>query len=183
MFSKEEIGTVSFRRWDIVLAKMPGRESVPDPDRGDSPVSPSQAPPVGYFLMIYWWILLQAFDPDSTEESDDAEETQEEEGHGYEPINQEEPLDDDGLQEQEELSMEEQVAALVRAAQSDQANLSGQTQEEIERAEEQRRIEEVNHPFAVDVLLLMSNVTNVFIKKPRFLFSICATGLPSLYYL
>ena len=162
---------------------MPGRESVPDPDRGDSPVSPSQAPPVGYFLMIYWCILLQAFDPDSTEESDDAEETQEEEGHGYEPINQEEPLDDDGLQEQEELSMEEQVAALVRAAQSDQANLSGQTQEEIERAEEQRRIEEVNHPFAVDVLLLMSNVTNVFIKKPRFLFSICATGLPSLYYL
>ena len=183
MFSKEEIGTVSFRRWDIVLAKMPGCESVPDPDRGDSPVSPSQAPPVGYFLMIYWWILLQAFDPDSTEESDDAEETQEEEGHGYEPINQEETLDDDGLQEQEELSMEEQVAALVRAAQSDQANLSGQTQEEIERAEEQRRIEEVNHPFAVDVLLLMSNVTNVFIKKPRFLFSICATGLPSLYYL
>merc|ERR550525_1721767 len=43
---------------------------------------------------------------------------------------------------QVELSMEEQVAALVRAAQSDQANLSGQTQEEIERAEEQRRIEE-----------------------------------------
>ena len=91
---------------------MPGRESVPDPDRGDSPVSPSQAPPVGYFLMIYWCILLQAFDPDSTEESDDAEETQGEEGHGYEPINQE----DDGLEEHEEEeggSMADQVAALV----------------------------------------------------------------------
>jgi len=105
---------------------MPGLESVPDPDRGDSPVSPSQAPPV--------------FDPDSTEESDDAEETQGEEGHGYEPINQE----DDGLEEQEEegVSMADQVAALVRAAQSDPANLSGQTREELERAEEERRAEE-----------------------------------------
>jgi len=104
---------------------MPGFESVPDPDRGDSPVSPSQAPPV--------------FDPDSNEESDDAEETQDEEGHGYEPINQE----DDGLEEQEEeVSMADQVAALVRAAQSDPANLSGHTREELDRAEEERRAEE-----------------------------------------
>ena len=83
---------------------------------------------------------IQVFDPDSTEESDDAEETQGEEGHGYEPINQE----DDGLEEQEEegVSMADQVAALVRAAQSDPANLSGQTREELERAEEERRAEE-----------------------------------------
>jgi len=70
---------------------MPGLESIPDPDRGDSPVSPSQAPPV--------------FDPDSTEESDDAEETQDE-GHGYEPISQEEAFGD-GSEEQEEEEEEE----------------------------------------------------------------------------
>ena len=85
---------------------------------------------------------IQVFDPDSTEESDDAEETQVE-GHGYEPISQEEGFDDGSEeQEEEEGSVEDQVAALVRAAQSDPANLSGQTREELERAEEERRAEE-----------------------------------------
>merc|ERR1712192_9254 len=60
------------------------------------------------------------------------------EGHGYEPINQE----DDGVEQEEEVGMADQVAALVRAAQSDPANLSGQTREEMERAEEERRAEE-----------------------------------------
>ena len=63
------------------------------------------------------------------------------EGHGYEPINQEEAFDD-GSEEEEEGSMEDRVAALVRAAQSDPANLSEQTREELEKAEEERRAEE-----------------------------------------
>ena len=45
-------------------------------------------------------------------------------------------------EEEEVVSMEDQVAALVRAAQSDPANLSGQTREELEKAEEERRAEE-----------------------------------------
>ena len=126
---------------------MPGLESVPDPDRDDSPVSPSQAPPVMSFCWLRHVLAvisnIQVFDPDSTEESDDAEETQDE-GHGYEPINQEEAFGDgsEEQEEEEEVSIEDQVAALVRAAQSDAANLSGQTREELERAEEERRVEE-----------------------------------------
>ena len=41
--------------------------------------------------------------------------------------------------------MEEQVAALVRAAQSDPENLSEWTKEEIEKAEAEKREEEVVH--------------------------------------
>ena len=86
---------------------------------------------------------MQVFDPDSTEESDDAEEETQVEGHGYEPINQEEAFGDGSEElEEEEESMEDEVAALVRAAQSDPANLSEQTREELERAEEERRVEE-----------------------------------------
>ena len=86
---------------------MPGLESVPDPDRDDSPVSPSQAPPVMSFCWLRHFLAvisnIQVFDPDSTEESDDAEETQDE-GHGYEPISQEEAFGD-GSEEQEELAV------------------------------------------------------------------------------
>ena len=81
------------------------------------------------------------FDPDSGEESDDVEEAGEE-GHGYEPINQED-LPDDEQDGEDGSSMEDQVAALVKAAQSDPENLSEQTREEIERAEAQKREEEV----------------------------------------
>ena len=49
MFSREEGEMVSGRKWGSVLEKMPAFESVPDPDRGDSPVSPSEAPPVETF--------------------------------------------------------------------------------------------------------------------------------------
>jgi len=105
---------------------MPRLDNVPDPDRGDSPVSPSQAP--------------QVFDPDSGEESDDVEEAGEE-GHGYEPINQED-LPDDEQDGEDGLSMEDQVAALVRAAQSDPENLSERTREEMEKAEAEKREEE-----------------------------------------
>ena len=41
--------------------------------------------------------------------------------------------------------MEDQVAALVRAAQSDPENLSERTREEMEKAEAEKREEEVVH--------------------------------------
>ena len=52
-------------------------------------------------------------------------------------------MPDDEQDGEDGLSMEDQVAALVRAAQSDPENLSEQTREEIERAEAQKREEEV----------------------------------------
>ena len=87
--------------------------------------------------------IFKVFDPDSGEESDDVEEAGEE-GHGYEPINQED-LPDDEQDGEDGLSMEDQVAALVRAAQSDPENLSERTREEMEKAEAEKREEEVVH--------------------------------------
>ena len=122
---------------------MPRLDNVPDPDRGDSPVSPSQAPQVGLSGCNSVIDILKVFDPDSGEESDDVEEAGEE-GHGYEPINQED-LPDDEQDGEDGLSMEDQVAALVRAAQSDPENLSERTREEMEKAEAEKREEEVVH--------------------------------------
>ena len=122
---------------------MPRLDNVPDPDRGDSPVSPSQAPQVELTACNSVIDILKVFDPDSGEESDDVEEAGEE-GHGYEPINQED-LPDDEQDGEDGLSMEDQVAALVRAAQSDPENLSERTREEMEKAEAEKREEEVVH--------------------------------------
>ena len=120
---------------------MPRLDNVPDPDRGDSPVSPSQAPQVELTGCNSVIDMFKVFDPDSGEESDDVEERGEE-GHGYEPINQED-LPDDEQDGEDGLSMEDQVAALVRAAQSDPENLSERTREEMEKAEAEKREEEV----------------------------------------
>lgn len=99
-------------------------QNKPDPDKDEAPISPSLAP--------------QVFDQsDSEEEQVSEDEEQEEDDGGYQPISQEEDDDQDGL------TMEQQVAALVRAGQSDAANLSSETQDLMTRAEEERRDEEV----------------------------------------
>ena len=54
-------------------------------------------------------------------------------------------MPDDEQDGEDGLSMEDQVAALVRAAQSDPENLSERTREEMEKAEAEKREEEVVH--------------------------------------
>ena len=54
-------------------------------------------------------------------------------------------ISDDEQDGEDGLSMEDQVAALVRAAQSDPENLSEWTREEMEKAEAEKREEEVVH--------------------------------------
>ena len=49
-------------------------------------------------------------------------------------LGQGEDHDNNEEEEEESMSREEELAALVRAAQSDQENLSGQTQEMISQA-------------------------------------------------
>ena len=79
-----------------------------------------------------------------SDSAEDEEDTEGPENDGYQPITQEDeeqdtPEDDDDVSG---LSMEEQVAALVRAGQSDQTNLSSETQDILEKAAEARRREE-----------------------------------------
>ena len=108
-------------------------------------------------------LIFKVFDPDSGEESDDVEEAGEE-GHGYEPINQED-LPDDEQDGEDGLSMEEQVAALVRAAQSDPENLSERTREEMEKAEAEKREEEVVH--LVELLASVAKIHQILRREKR----------------
>ena len=54
-------------------------------------------------------------------------------------------MPDDEQDGEDGSSMEDQVAALVKAAQSDPENLSERTREEMEKAETEKREEEVVH--------------------------------------
>ena len=94
---------------------------IPDPDRGEDDIlenGDSRPPPV----------LIQG-------DTDTEEEDREEAGNqGYTMLSQGEDLNDDDEEEAEAMTREEELAALVRAAQSDQENLSGQTQEMISQA-------------------------------------------------
>ena len=89
---------------------------IPDPDRGDDDILENgdlRPPPV----------LIQG--------DTDTEEEEEAGGHpGYTMLGQGEAQDED----EETMTREEELAALVRAAQADQENLSGQTQEMIDQA-------------------------------------------------
>ena len=70
-------------------------------------------------------------------DTDTEEEVREDAGHqGYTILGHGEDQGDDDDEEEEEnsMTMEEELAALVRTAQSDQENLSGQTQEMISQA-------------------------------------------------
>ena len=92
---------------------------IPDPDRGedDFPENGDLRPPP---------VMIQG-------DTDTEEEDREEEGHqGYTMLGQGEALNDE--EEEETMTREEELAALVRAAQADQENLSGQTQEMIDQA-------------------------------------------------
>ena len=90
---------------------------IPDPDRGEDDILENgdiRPPPV----------LIQG-------DTDTEEEDREEAGHqGYTMLGQGEDHDD----EEESMTREEELAALVRAAQADQENLSGQTQDMINQA-------------------------------------------------
>ena len=92
---------------------------IPDPDRGEDDILENgdlRPPPV----------LIQG-------DTDTEEEDREEAGHqGYTMLGQGEDQEEE--EEEEAMTREEELAALVRAAQSDQENLSGQTQEMISQA-------------------------------------------------
>ena len=92
---------------------------IPDPDRGEDEILENgdiRPPPV----------LIQA-------DTDTEEEDREEGGHqGYTMLGQGEDHHEE--EEEESMTREEELAALVRAAQADQENLSGQTQEMINQA-------------------------------------------------
>ena len=91
---------------------------IPDPDRGEDDILENgdlRPPPV----------LIQG---DTDTEEDDRDE--EAGPPGYTMLGQSEAPEE----EEETMTREEELAALVRAAQADQANLSGQTQEMINQA-------------------------------------------------
>ena len=92
---------------------------IPDPDRGEDDILENgdiRPPPV----------LIQG-------DTDTEEEDREEGGHqGYTMLGQGEEQGDE--EEEESMTREEELAALVRAAQADQENLSGHTQEMIHQA-------------------------------------------------
>ena len=102
-------------------------ETVPDPDRDEPAVSSSDVPTTFHL------------NDSAEEESDDTETLT---TYGYEPIGQDDEAEEDDDEADQELSMEEQVAALVRAAQSDESNLSSETRDILEKANEEKRQEE-----------------------------------------
>jgi len=113
---------------------MTATNNVPDPDRGGSEqeVNNSELPQI-----------FQNGESDDSEEEVDTT-------NGYEMINQDDlGLYDDDEDENSGLSMEEQVAALVRAAQIDQNNLSTETREIIEDANESQRREVIEESVKV----------------------------------
>ena len=92
---------------------------IPDPDRGEDDILENgdlRPPPV----------LIQG-DTDTEEEDRDEEAGP----PGYTMLGQIEAPEEE---EEETMTREEELAALVRAAQADQENLSGQTQEMINQA-------------------------------------------------
>ena len=104
---------------------MTANQNVPDPDRGEEDqVNTAEMP--------------QIFQNGDSEDSDDDETPN---TNGYELITQDDHEQDEEEDEDGGLSMEEQVAALVRAAQSDQNNLSDVTRELIEQSDERQRRE------------------------------------------
>ena len=97
---------------------MTAHNNVPDPDRSPEHVNTSDLPQ----------IFQNTGDSDNSDDDVDIQ-------NGYEMISQ----DDGGVDDEEDdenLTMEEQVAALVRAAHADQNNLSTETKELIEEANE-----------------------------------------------
>ena len=95
--------------------EMAVENDTPDPDRGEDDIldtSETRTPP----------IIIQG-------DSDEEEEEEEEGGQGYTILAQGEDEVDEG-----EMTREQELAALVRAAQADQENLSGGTQEMISQA-------------------------------------------------
>jgi len=118
------------------------KQEVPDPERcGDS--SPLSQPPATHPA------------PDS-EDSD--EEAAADDGGGYQaigtddsglPEDETDETDEEEKEEEEEQTMEEQVAALVRAAQSDQQNLSETTRTMVVQAGESQRVEAAAETAAV----------------------------------
>ena len=74
-------------------------------------------------------------------------------------------MPDDEQDGEDGLSMEEQVAALVRAAQSDPENLSEWTKEEIEKAEAEKREEEVVH--LVELLASVAKIHQILRREKR----------------
>ena len=95
------------------------KNDIPDPDRGEDDILENgdlRPPPV----------LIQG-DTDTEEEDRDEEAGP----PGYTMLGQSEAPEEE---EEEAMTREEELAALVRAAQADQENLSGQTQEMINQA-------------------------------------------------
>ena len=97
------------------------KNDIPDPDRGEDDILENgdlRPPPV-----------LNQGDTDTEEEDRDEEAGP----PGYTMLGQSETQEEEG-EEEETMNREEELAALVRAAQADQENLSGQTQEMINQA-------------------------------------------------
>jgi len=106
---------------------MTAHENVPDPDRASSDQVSSND-----------MQMPQIFNHSESDQSDD--ENEEENTNGYVMISQDEG-NIHGNAEEQSMSIQDEVAALVRAAQTDENNLSPDTQTLIAEAQESQRKE------------------------------------------